>query len=85
MEGQIDVSQMASGDSVVIKTYIAVDGANQRLSDSVTLTGAQSIPIIRVLAHTLAYNAKFRVTVTQTAGTIRTFYYTFITEVMEVI
>jgi len=85
IEGQIDLSAMASGDTVVIKTYIAVDGVNQRLSDQMTFTGAQSIPVVRVLAHTIPYNGKFRVTITQTAGTLRTFYYTIIYQIMETI
>jgi len=33
----------------------------------------------------LLYNAKFRVTITQTAGTLRSFPYSFLTEVMEVV
>jgi len=76
---------LASGDEVVIRIYIAVDGVTQRLSDKLTFTGAQEIPIVRVLAHTVAYNAKFRVTITQTAGTLRTFNYSFLQQIMEVI
>ena len=85
IEGQISLQNMASGDSVEIRVYIAVDGANQRLSDKMTFTGAQEIPVVRVVAHTLPYNAKFRVTVKQTAGTLRAFPYSFILQVMEVI
>jgi len=85
IEGQIDVYQLASGDEVVIKVYIAVDGVTQRLSDAMKFSGAQTIPIVRVLALTVAYNAKFRVTITQTAGTLRTFPYTFIYQIMETI
>jgi hypothetical protein len=85
IEGTIDLSALASGDQVVIKTYIAVDGTNQRKSDTMTFTGAQDIPVVRVIAHTIAYNGKFRVTVTQTAGTLRSFPYTFIYQVMETI
>jgi len=85
IEGQIDLYQLASGDEVVIKVYIAVDGVTQRRSDKLTFKGAQEIPIVRVPAHTVAYNAKFRVTITQTAGTLRTFPYTFIYQIMETI
>jgi len=85
IEGQIDLSNMASGDEVTIKVYMAVDGVNQRLVDQVTFTGAQTVPIVRVLAHTIPYNGKFRVTITQTAGTLRVFYYTFIYQIMETI
>jgi len=58
---------------------------NQRLSDQLTFSGAQTIPVVRVLAHTIPYNGKFRVTITQTAGTLRTFPYTFIYQIMETI
>ena len=76
---------MASGDTVVVRTYIAVDGTNQVKSDELTFSGAQSIPVVRIPAHTLLYNNKFRVTVTQTAGTLRAFPYSFLQETMEVI
>jgi len=85
IEGQVSLQNMGSGDSVELRAYIAVDGTNQRLVDKMTFTGAQEIPVVRVVAHTLAYNAKFRVTVKQTAGTLRAFPYTFILQVMEVI
>jgi len=85
IEGQIDISELAAGDVVVIKVYIAVDGVNQRLSDEMTFSGAQANPVVRVMAHTIPYNGKFRVTVTQTDGTLRTYYYTFIYQIMETI
>jgi hypothetical protein len=85
IEGQLDLSALASGDTVVIRTYIAVDGINQRKSDEMTFSGAQDVPIVRVVAHTIAYNGKFKVTITQTAGTLRSFPYTFIYQVMETI
>jgi hypothetical protein len=76
---------MASGDAVVIKTYIAVDGTNQRQVDQITLKDAQTIPVVRIPSCTVAYNGKFRVTVTQTSGTIRSYPYSFIVQIMEVI
>jgi len=76
---------LAAGDVAVIKVYIAVDGVNQRLSDEMTFSGAQAKPVVRVMAHTIPYNGKFRVTVTQTDGTLRTYYYTFIYQIMETI
>ena len=76
---------MASGDAVVIKTYIAVDGTNQRQVDQITLTGAQTIPVVRIPSCTVAYNGKFRVTITQTSGTLRAYPYSFIVQIMEVI
>jgi hypothetical protein len=77
---------MASEDAVVIKTYIAVDGTNQKQVDQMTLKDAQTIPIVRIPSCTVAYNGKFRVTITQTAGTtLKAFPYTFIIQIMETI
>jgi len=85
IEGQIDLSALQSGDAVTLKVYIAVDGTNQRLVDKLDFSGAQEIPVVRVVAHTIPYNGKFRVTITQTAGTLRTFPYSFIYQIMETI
>jgi hypothetical protein len=85
VEGQVSLQNMASGDAVVIKTYIAVDGTNQRQVDQITLKDAQTIPVVRIPSCTVAYNGKFRVTITQTAGTLRAYPYSFIVQIMEVI
>ena len=76
---------MGSGDTVIIRTYIAVDGANRDKVDEMVFVGAQDIPVVRIPAITLAYNSKPRITVTQTSGTLRSFPYTIIIEVMETI
>jgi hypothetical protein len=76
---------MASGDTVILRIYIAVDGTNQIKADELSFTGAQDIPIVRIPALTLAYNAKPRITVTQTAGTLRSFPYTIIYQIMETV
>ena len=83
IEGYVSLQNMASGDSVELKVYIAVDGVNQILADRVTFTDAQDKPVVRIVAHTLPYNAKFRVTVTQNAGTLRAFPYAFMLQIME--
>jgi len=85
IEGQISLQNMATGDAVVIRVYIAVDGVTQVKSDEMTFSDAQDIPVVRVIAHTLLYNAKFRVTITQTAGTLRSFPYSFLLQRMETI
>jgi hypothetical protein len=86
VEGQISLQNLASDDKVIIRTYIAVDGTNQQKTDEMTFAGSQDIPVVRIPAVTLAYNAKFRVTVTQTEGTtLKAFPYTFIVQIMETI
>ena len=83
VEGYIDVSQLASGDVLEIREYIAVDGVNYRLFLKTTLSGPVSEPVIRFHAKTLLYNMKYKVTVIQTAGsTPKSFPYGFVVEVM---
>jgi hypothetical protein len=86
VEGYISLRNMESGDSVILRTYIAVDGVTQDKADELPFTGPQDIKVVRIPAVTVAYNGKFRATVTQTAGaTLKSFPYTFIVQVMEVI
>lgn len=85
VEGQISLQNLGSGDEVVLQSYIAVDGVSRVRTDKVIFSGAQEIPVVRFLAHILMYDAKLRVTVTQTKGTLRAFPYSFIVEEMEVI
>jgi hypothetical protein len=85
LEGQISLQNLASGDTVVLRVYIAVDGTNRVKSDEMTFSGPVSVPVVRIPATTLAYNAKPRITVTQTSGTPRSIPYSFVVQVMEVI
>jgi len=86
LEGYISLQNLASGDQVVIKVYLAVDGTNQVLSDKMTFSDVQEIPVVRIPALTLPYNAKPRITITQTAGTtLKSFPYAIIIQIMEVI
>jgi len=82
VEGYIDVSQLQSGDSITIREYIAVDGVNYNTYITLTLTGAQQDPVLRFHTKTLLRNMKYKITITQTSGTLRTFKYGFIEEVM---
>ena len=82
VEGYLDLSQLQSGDEVVVREYIAVDGTNYRLFLKATFSGVQEQPIVRFHAKTLLKNMKYKVTITQTQGTLRSFPYGFIKEVM---
>jgi len=82
VEGYIDLSQLAEGDEVVIKEYIAVDGVNYREFCTVTYTGPVAEPVVRFHTKTLLYNMKYKVTITQTGGTLKSFPYGFILEVL---
>jgi len=82
VEGWIDLSALASGDSVKIIEYVSVDGVNLKSFITQTFNGPVSDPIIRFHTKTLYKNMLYRVTITQTAGTLRSFPYAFILEVM---
>jgi hypothetical protein len=85
LEGYISLQNMAAGDSVVIRSYVAVDGTTRVKEDEMVFSGAQAVPVVRFPSHLLHYNAKPRITITQTAGTLRSFPYVFIVQVLEVI
>jgi hypothetical protein len=82
VEGWLDLSAMGSGDTVVVCEYVAVDGVNLRRYACVTYSGVQSDPIVRFHSKQLLYNMLYRVTINQTAGTPRSFPYSFLIEVM---
>jgi len=82
VEGYIDLSGLQSGDTVVVNEYVALDGANYRLLYSATVTGPPTEPAVRFHTKTLLATMKYKVTVTQTAGTLRSINYYFITETM---
>ena len=82
VEGWIDLSQLQSGDTVVIKIYVAVDGVNYYTYATAAYNGPLQDPIIRIHSMQLCKNMKFKVTITQTAGTLRSFPYGFVVEVM---
>ena len=83
VEGWIDLGALQSGDSLVVREYVAVDGANFRLFAEATFDGPVDAPAVRFHAKTLTYNMKYRVTVTQTAGSaLRSFPYAFVVEVL---
>jgi len=78
IEGYIDLSSMQAGDTLEIREYIAVDGANYAVYAYGTFSGAQDQPVVRFTRKTLQAAMKYKVTVRQTAGTPRSFPYGFI-------
>jgi len=47
VEGWLDVSALASGDTLVVTEYVAVDGVNYRIFNQVTISGPYSAPAFR--------------------------------------
>ena len=82
VEGYIDLSQLQGGDAVTICEYIAVDGQNYRRFACVDFSGPVDDPVIRFHTKTFLSHMKYRVTIMQTQGTLRSFPYGFIEMVM---
>jgi hypothetical protein len=82
VEGYLSLRNLASGDTVVLREYIAVDGVNYDLFiPPMQYNGPVDAPAIRFHMKLLTYNMKYKVTITQTSGTIRSFPYAFTKEV----
>ncbi|MGB9759883.1 MAG: hypothetical protein ACPLZG_08685 [Thermoproteota archaeon] len=86
IDGYLDLSALASGDTVVVTEYIKVDGVNYRVYAQVTYSGALTEPIIRFYAKLLITTGgrsnDYKITIKQTAGTLRSFPYSFLLELM---
>ena len=76
LDGYIDLSNMASGDTVVIRQYMKIASAGNPVKYAEeTYSGAQSIPLLHVITKPARYELK--VTLQQTAGTYKSFPYQF--------
>lgn len=71
LEGYVDLTPMAGGDTIVVRQYMIVKaaGAYAKYAEE-TYTGAQSIPLLYIV--TKAAKTSVKVTAQQTAGTNRT-------------
>jgi len=83
VEGFIDLSEMAAGDTYVIKEYVKIDGTNYRCYGSRTFSGAQAEPALRFHTKTIPCsvaddNMDWKITIEKTAGTVRDFDYSFV-------
>ncbi|MEM2284556.1 MAG: hypothetical protein QXL29_08145 [Zestosphaera sp.] len=76
LEGHIDLSNMADGDTVVIRQYFKISptGTYKKYAEE-TFSNAQPIPLLHVISNVGRYGIK--VTLQQTAGTYRSFDYQF--------
>lgn len=76
LEGYVDLSNMTSGDTVIIRQYmkIASDGSYVKYAEE-TYSGAQSLPLLHIVTKPAKYGLKL--TLQQTAGTYRQFPYQF--------
>lgn len=81
LEGHIDLSNMASGDTITIKEYLTLKtGGTGILYDTADYADAQSKPALHVVKLPAKYGVK--VTLQQTGGTNRAYDYNFFKEVL---
>lgn len=82
VQGYISLKELAGGDSVTIREYIDIDndGVYERY---ITRTYSDAQPDDLVRFHQKLAKYKYKVTIEQTAGTIRNFPYYFIMFVIE--
>jgi len=76
LEGYIDLSPMAAGDTIIIRQYmkITATGAYVKYAEE-TYSGAQDLPLLYITTKPGRYG--IRITAQQTAGTYRTLTYQF--------
>lgn len=82
VEGYIDISSLLSGDTVEICEYIAIDGNNYRCFIRFSISGEVDEPAIRFHSKTLLPSMKYKVTIMQKTGTLRSFPFGFIEEIL---
>jgi hypothetical protein len=76
LDGYIDLSNMASGDTVVIRQFMKISsGGNYIKYAEETYSGAQSLPLLHIVTKPAVYGLK--ITLQQTAGTNRNYPYQF--------
>lgn len=76
LEGFIDLTNMAGGDTVVIREYISViAGPSYRKYAEETYSGVQALPLLFITTKPARYG--LRVTLQQTAGTYKAYPYQF--------
>jgi hypothetical protein len=76
LEGYIDLTPMASGDTIVIRQYMKIASAGNYIKYAEeTYSGAQTLPLLYITTKSGRYGIK--ITAQQTAGTNRTLSYQF--------
>jgi hypothetical protein len=85
MEGWLDLGNLVSGDTVIVNEYVAIDGINYRLFTTVRVDAPVPEPAVRFHTKLFTYNVKYKVTITQVAGTLKSFPFSFILEVLKTV
>jgi hypothetical protein len=76
LDGYIDLTNLATGDSVVIREYMQIKSGGSYIKYAEgTYSGAQPLPLLHIVTKPAVYGLK--ITLQQTAGTYRSFDYQF--------
>jgi hypothetical protein len=76
LEGYIDLTPMASGDTIVVRQYMKIASAGNYIKYAEeTYSGAQTLPLLYITTKSGRYGIK--ITAQQTAGTNRTLSFQF--------
>jgi len=81
IHGWIDLNSMDFGDTVVIRSYVDF-GGGYRIHATENYSDAQSKPAVFFVGRMLKNGHKYKVTLEQTGGTLRSFPYVFFEEVI---
>lgn len=86
VEGWIDLSALQDGDEVIVREYVSFDGGTtwQKFHEQ-EYRGVQDFGALRFHTKGLDRSFAYRVTITQTAGTLRSFEYGFMVLVFETV
>lgn len=89
VEGEVSLQNMATGDVVTLNEYLSVDGATFEILNTESFSGAQASPTIRFVGKLIGPKTSgsgggqlYKVTVNQTAGTLRAFPFDFVLMVL---
>lgn len=76
LEGYVDLSPMASGDTIVVRQYMKISATGDYIKYAEeTYSGAQTLPLLYIITKPAKYG--LRITIQQTSGTYRTLTYQF--------
>ncbi len=82
IEGYISMQNMQKGDITIVNVYITVDGTNYYLFLKHVIIGPPDMPIVRIHTLQIPPGMGIKVTINQITGTVRSYPYYFITQVL---
>jgi len=81
--GYVDLDALETGDVIKVAEYVSIPKAELKLFASEIYSGVQNMPMLRV--PTRKAKNGYRITLTQTAGVLRSFPFQFVQFITEVV